>query len=93
MGYDGIAGTNYEPILESVGCCFESDFEKNLEMLKHLEEIVWKFIVLLNELGIDISTDDINLRDDWLINLEESKYEIERNTKALLDAGLAIEVI
>ena len=62
-------------------------------MLKHPEEIVWEFIVLLNELGIDISTDDINLRDDWLINLEESKYEIERNTRALLDAGLAIEVI
>lgn len=90
-GYDGIPGTNYEPIMRVMGAYDDSDVERAIKQLKNPQNIIFEFIVLLKDVGIELSAADFY--EEFLMDLEESKYEVVRNAKTLVKIGISIEVV
>lgn len=91
-GYDGIKGTDYEPIMRSMGSYDDSDVEKAIEQFKNPQSITFEFIVLLSErIGISLSAEDFP--EYSLLDLEVAKYEVVRNAEYLTEAGLPMELV
>lgn len=91
-GYDGIYGSNYQPFLDVLGSYKESDITHAIHQLENPNTITFEFIVLLKKaVGIELSAD--YFYEEWLLDLEVSKYEVLGNTKYLLDKGLSKEVV
>lgn len=91
-GYDGICGSNYRPFLRVLGSYIDSDINDAIHQLKNPGTITFEFIVLLKkEVGIELSADCFF--EEWLLEIEMSKYEVLRNAKYLLDKGLSRKVV
>lgn len=91
-GYDEIPGTNYEPIMKVMGSYDDTCIAKAIEQLKNPQEIVFEFLVLLSKhIGIELSASDFY--EDYLLSLEEAKFELVRNAEYLIELGLPVEIV
>lgn len=90
-GYSGIYGSNYKPIMSMAGSDNDSDMVEAIEQLKYPENTVFEFMILLQEVEIDVSADDFC--ENCLLDLEVGKHEILENVKTLLDAGLNTDLM
>lgn len=84
-GIKGLKGTNYKPFLEVIALRDE-DVQRELDLLQHPEEIIFEFMVMLGEIGIEVDPD--SLYDNIVWDMEASKLQILKNALMLLSKGL-----
>lgn len=94
-GTDGIYMTDdvvnnhilYQPFLETVGTNRESDVMEALHSLQAPSSRIYKFIVMLRQdTGLDLTAEDFP--EETLLNLEQTKYEVVDNVRALQEKGM-----
>lgn len=91
-GYDGVVGTDYQPVLAAIGSYDEKDIADAIAAIKNPGSHTYEFMSLLKkETGIEVSVDAVS--DDLLLTLEMDKYMIVENAKAFVEKGFSNHLI
>lgn len=82
----------YQPFLETVGTNRESDVMEALHSLQSPSSRIYKFIVMLRkDTGLDLTAEDFP--EETLMEMEQWKYEVVGNVRALQKKGVMESVI